>query len=89
MARFDASKDVQLKSWVIGDASDKYLEVSVVSYNGGEPKMQVVRKFTYKNGRPGFGKMGRLTLDETRAFARMLPEVQAFMGEPLGALIDG
>jgi len=89
MARFDASKDVAVKSWFIGDASDKHLEVSVMSYNGGEMKLQVVRKFFYKNGKPGFGKMGRLTLPEIISLAKILPEVRGIMGESMSALTIG
>ena len=89
MARFDASKDLAVKSWFIGDPSDKHLEVSVMSYNGGELKMQVLRKFFYKNGKPGFGKMGRLTIDETIGLAEILPEVRGIMGESMSALTIG
>ena len=89
MARFDASKDVAVKSWVIGDVSDKHLEISVMSYNGGEMKLQVVRKFFYKNGKQGFGKMGRLTLGETIGLAGILSEVRGVMGESMSALTVG
>ncbi len=89
MARFDASKDVAVKSWFIGDPSDKHLEVSVMSYNGGELKLQVVRKFFYKTGKAGFGKMGRLTLAETVGLAEILPEVRGIMGESMSTLTVG
>lgn len=89
MAGFDKSKDVQVKAWVIGDPSDKHLEVSVMQYNGGEMKMQIVRKFRYKNGKMGFGKMGRLTLDETIGLAEVLPEVRGIMGESISAVMVG
>jgi hypothetical protein len=89
MARFDKSLDRCVKSWVIGDASDKHLEVSVYSYNGGELKMQILRKFRYKNGKQGFGKMGRLTIEETVGLADVLPEVRGIMGESISALTIG
>ena len=89
MARFDTSKDMVVKSWKIGDPSDKHLEVSVMSYNGGELKMQIVRKFNYKNGKAGFGKMGRLTLAETIALSEVLPEIRFIMGESMSALTVG
>lgn len=89
MARFDKSKDVCVKSWFIGDPDDKHLEVSVMQYNGGELKMQVIRKFRRANGQIGFGKMGRLSLDETIALGEILPEVRALMGEPVSAVMVG
>lgn len=58
---YDPAKDKEIKSWKHKDG----LCVSVYQYNGGEPKVQIgPRVFTKTNGTTGYGKAGRLTLEE-------------------------
>jgi hypothetical protein len=58
---FDEIKDKELASVELGSG----LLLSVHSYNGGAPKLQVgPRKITKAGGEPGFRKAGRLDKDE-------------------------
>lgn len=75
---FDSSKDVALAAWEL-EGSD--LKISVNSYNGGEAKLQIgPRVYNMKSGRTGFRKAGRLTPDEVRQLAALMPEIEAAMG---------
>lgn len=40
------------------------LLLSVFQYNSGPPKLQVTRSFDKADGTIGYGKMGRLTIEE-------------------------
>jgi hypothetical protein len=40
------------------------LLVTVNSYEGGDPKIQISRKFENREGEMKFGRAGRLTMDE-------------------------
>jgi len=62
---FDKSKDKVVQEWELDNGNDKKLMVSVMSYNGGEQKLQIgPRTYTKRNGGTGFGKAGRLTMPE-------------------------
>ena len=62
---FDKSKDKVIESWELDNGNDKKLVVSVMSYNGGEPKLQIgPRTYIKRNGGTGYGKSGRLTMTE-------------------------
>ena len=59
---------------IVDDESGKKLMISVHSYNGGDAKLQIgPRTYTKRNGEPGFGKAGRLTIAEGVALANILP----------------
>jgi hypothetical protein len=58
---YDASKDKELKSWKHKDG----LFICLYQYNGGEPKIQIgPREYKKSDGSAGYGKAGRLTLEE-------------------------
>jgi len=58
---FDPKKDRLWKEWEHPNG----LRVSVRSYNGGEPTVQIgPRVFTKKDGTVGFARAGRLDHDE-------------------------
>jgi len=67
---FDKSKDKVVQEWELDNGNDKKLMVSVMSYNGGEQKLQIgPRTYTKRNGGTGFGKAGRLTMPEVNVVA--------------------
>jgi hypothetical protein len=57
------------------------LKVSVYSYNGGDPKLQIgPREYTKKNGDKGYRKAGRMTAGELEKLVDMLPDLQIHLG---------
>jgi len=77
---FNKALDREVRGWVIGDPDDKHLRVSVMSYNGGEMKLQIgPRVYIRKDGREGFGKAGRLTLNEVKALTDLAPEIEGIL----------
>ena len=72
------NKDLDKVLWegaIEGDVEGKALLVSVHSYNGGDAKLQIgPRTYLKRNGDIGYGKAGRLTLEEGVALANMLPQ---------------
>jgi len=64
----------------INSENDTVLKVSVYSYNGGEPKLQIgPRTYTKKNGEEGFRKAGRLTEGEVEKLVDILPDVGTYL----------
>ncbi len=58
---YDASKDKEIRTWQHKDG----LYLSIYQYNGGEPKIQIgPREYKKSDGTTGYGKTGRLTLEE-------------------------
>jgi len=58
---YEAEKDKELKSWKHKAGLYLYL----YQYNGGAPKVQIgPRGYTKADGSEGFGKVGRLSLEE-------------------------
>lgn len=56
------------------------LKVSVYSYNGGEPKLQIgPRVYTKKNGEEGFRKAGRMTGGEMEKLVDLMPELSVYL----------
>lgn len=75
---YDQSKDKTIKSW----KHEGGLWVSVTRYNGGEPKVQIgPREFAQGNGTPGYGKAGRLNVDEVRWLHSLHEEIMTTMDE--------
>lgn len=86
---FDKSKDVAIFEKSIGD-EDKCLKVSVMSYNGGEMKLQIgPRTYIKRNGSVGYGKAGRMTFEEVMAINDLMPEIRGIMGESLTSVVEG
>lgn len=56
---YDAKKDKILWEGGFDD-----IAVTVRQYDGGPAKVQVMRSYEKKDGSTGFGKTGRLTMDE-------------------------
>ena len=89
MAGFDKSKDRVIFERLIGD-NEKSLKVCVMSYNGGEMKLQIgPRTYIKKNGSVGYGKAGRMTFDEVLAISNLMPEIEGIMGESLSTIVNG
>jgi len=79
MAGFDRSKDVCVYERSIGD-EEKFLKVCVMSYNGGEKKLQIgPRTYVKRNGTTGYGKAGRMSLNEVKAITDLMPEIEGIM----------
>ena len=79
MARFDRSKDVCVFERTIA-SDEKTLKVCVMSYNGGEPKLQIgPRTYVKRDGSTGYAKAGRMTLHEVKEIGDMMPEIEGVM----------
>ena len=65
------------------------LKVSVYTYNGGDPKLQIgPRVYTKRNGEEGFRKAGRLSEGEVEKLVDVLPVVNSYLsGGQLEAVI--
>jgi len=58
---YDESKDKVIKTWQHKNG----LYLSIYQYNGGEPKIQIgPRAYKKADGSTGYGKVGRLSLEE-------------------------
>lgn len=89
MAGFDRSKDVTVYERLI-EGERNSLKVAVMSYNGGEMKLQIgPRVYEKKNWTTGYSKAGRMTLDEVRAITALMPEIEGIMGESSSTLLEG
>ena len=63
--QYDQQKDVVIKLFEMKQEGDnKSLLISVMAYNGGEPKLQITRMYKKKDETVGYGKMGRLDINE-------------------------
>ena len=91
MARYDRSKDVAVYERTIdGDSEGKSLKVAVMSYNGGEMKLQIgPRTYLKRDGSTGYAKAGRMTMAEVKAIGAMMPEIEGIMGESLSTVTRG
>jgi len=79
MAGFDRSKDVCVYERSIG-GDESSLRVCVMSYNGGEKKLQIgPRTYIKRNGTTGYGKAGRMSLNEVKAITDLMPEIEGIM----------
>lgn len=70
---FDPSLDKELNKKEKAFDDTKII-VSVMSYNGGKPKIQISRQNRNENGWI-FSKLGRLTEEEAKALSQMLQEI--------------
>jgi hypothetical protein len=77
---YDKSADKVLYMANIDGENDTTLKVSVYSYNGGEPKLQIgPRVYQKRNGEDGFRKAGRLTGGEVEKLADLMPVVHSYL----------
>ena len=77
---YDKSADKVLYMANIEGENDTTLKVSVYSYNGGEPKLQIgPRVYQKRNGEDGFRKAGRLTGGEVEKLADLMPVVHSYL----------
>jgi len=89
MASFDRSKDVCVFEKKI-ESGDKSLNICVMSYNGGEMKLQIgPRTYVKRDGSTGFAKAGRMTLEEVRKIGELMPEIQGIMGDSISTVVNG
>ena len=63
---YNEQKDKLLEFIEIGDEEKGTLQFSLFSYDGGTPRFQMVRSFKKRDGSAGYGKAGRISLDELR-----------------------
>jgi hypothetical protein len=74
---FDQSKDKELFKAV----SERGLRVTVNSYDGGSPKVQIgPREFENRDGEIRLGKTGRLSLEEWEWLLELDAEIREKMG---------
>jgi len=78
---YNKSADKVLYDANINSDDGTVLKVSVYSYNGGEPKLQIgPRVYKKRNGEDGFRKAGRLTGGDVEKLVDILPAVSAYLG---------
>jgi len=78
---YDAAKDQEIKAW----KHENGLHVSLYQYNGGAPKVQIgPRGYQKADGSEGFGKVGRLSLEEMDWLFGLKEEVKAAGKEAMG-----
>ena len=53
--------------------------ISIFSYNGAAPKIQITRMFKKKDGTMGYGKMGRLSAEEFQFILNNSSEILEIM----------
>jgi hypothetical protein len=71
---YDESKDKMIKSWQHKGG----LYLSIYQYNGGEPKIQIgPRAYKKSDGSTGYGKAGRLSLEEFGWVLGLRDEIRA------------
>jgi len=71
---YDESKDKEIKTW----QHQSGLYLSIYQYNGGEPKIQIgPRAYKKADGSTGYGKAGRLTLEEFGWVLNLRDEIRA------------
>jgi len=86
---YDKSADKILYMANIDSDDGTVLKVSVYSYNGGEPKLQIgPRVYQKRNGEDGFRKAGRLTGGDVEKLVDILPIVNSYLsGGSLEAIV--
>lgn len=71
---YDEKKDNEIKSWMHKNG----LYLAICQYNGGEPKIQIgPRVFKKSDGTTGYGKTGRLSLEEFGWILGLRDEIRA------------
>ncbi len=78
MAGFDPALDQELYSEET-ELNNFNFKVSVMSYNDGQPKMQISRKRKLQSGETSFAKLGRLTLEEIDCIFPLIEKVKKHM----------
>lgn len=71
---YDESKNEVIISVGFDADNDTFIEISVVSYNGGEPKIQLSR-YTMDGEERKYRKLGRLTFSEATKLCAALPPI--------------
>ena len=75
---FDPTKDKLIKSQEFAASKDgQFIEVKLVSYDGGDEKIQITRFDAPEGEERKFLKLGRLTLDEARSVRDAITELTA------------
>ena len=72
---FDESKDEILMGPVVAETDSAQFELKIVSYNGGEPKLQISRFSETEDGGRRYQKLGRTTRDEWDEIAEAAMEL--------------
>ncbi|MFH1064451.1 MAG: hypothetical protein V1729_05200 [Candidatus Woesearchaeota archaeon] len=78
MVGFDPALDQELYSTETEINNFKF-KVSVMSYNDGQPKMQISRTRKLQSGETSFAKLGRLTLEEIEVVFPLIQKVKEHM----------
>lgn len=79
---YDKDKDVVLKEWCHEISSERELSITVRSYDGGEPKVQIgpyIRIDVNGNNIGVWGKVGRMDVMDLEPVLELLPKVLKFM----------
>ncbi|MBU4355707.1 MAG: hypothetical protein KKD99_01000 [Proteobacteria bacterium] len=78
---YDAAKDQEIKAW----QHENGLYVSLYQYNGGAPKVQIgPRGYQKADSSEGFGKVGRMSLEEMGWLFGLKEEIRAAAKEGMG-----
>jgi len=75
---YDEGKDVLIKLFEY-EYPKGFLQISIMSYNNGQPKIQVNRRYDKNDGTAGYGQMGRLTKEELEFLISKSDEIMSLM----------
>lgn len=71
---YDSKSDKLIKLYEYKEDKNTLL-ISIFSYNGNEPKLQMHRMFESDSGIAKHGKVGRMTLKETQYLKENIDEI--------------
>jgi len=75
---YSEKDDKLIKLFEFGD-EDAALHFSIFSYDGGPRKIQMTRMFKKKDNTQGYGKAGRMTIEEMKYLRDNLDEIISVM----------
>lgn len=77
---YNVDQDKLIEFFELFQGEGRSLQLSVMSYNGSEPKLQVARSFQKRDGTTGYGKMGRLSKEELLWIVENIDNILKSMG---------
>jgi len=73
---YNEKNDKLIKLFEYGDCENGgSLQFSIFSYNGNPAKIQMTRMYKKKNGEYGYGKVGRLSIEEMKYLQENIKEI--------------
>lgn len=78
---YDEDKNVLVDFYELKNEKGGALQISLMSYDGNMPKLQMVRRFNKKDGTVGYGKLGRMSKGEVIFFTENVEKILEKMNE--------